>query len=230
MAARKAIPAVTKLRLFSEAAGRCQRPACLRPLFPAEMGGDKHIAEMAHVIPSGETGPRHEESPSGDYEVDSFENLILLCPSCHAIIDKDPAGFSRSTILDWKRNHLVAVALAQGIRTYKNRSQVREALIVAMEENKAIWHSYAPSDGTHFEYDPESETAKKWDQRMRSVILPNHFHIQAIIKANIELMTEAERQIFAQYQEHVRGLAERHVCGLPGGAIRYPTGMNGVFE
>lgn len=51
MAARKAIPAVTKLRLFSEAAGRCQRPACLRPLFPAEMGGDKHIAEMAHVIP-----------------------------------------------------------------------------------------------------------------------------------------------------------------------------------
>ena len=230
MAARKAIPTETKLRLFSEAAGRCQRPACLRLLFPTEMGGDKHIAEMAHVIPSGETGPRHEERPSGDYEVDSFENLILLCPSCHAIIDKNPAGFSRSMLLGWKRNHQVAVDHTQGIRTYKNRSQVREAFIAAMEENKAIWHSYAPSDGSYFEYDPESESSKNWDQRMRIVILPNHFLIQSIIKANIGLMTEAERQIFAQYQEHVRGLAERHLCDLPGGAIRYPTGMNGVFE
>jgi hypothetical protein len=122
------------------------------------------------------------------------------------------------------------VAFAQGIRTYEKRSQVREALIAAMEENKALWHNLAPSDGSHFEYDPESETANKWNQRMLSVILPNHFRIQAIIKANIELMTEVERQIFAQYQEHVRGLAERHICGLPGGAIRYPAGMNGVFE
>jgi hypothetical protein len=230
MAARKAIPTETKLRLFSEAAGRCQRPACLRPLFPAEMGGDKHIAEMAHVIPSAETGPRNEQRPSGDYEVDSFENLVLLCPTCHTIIDKDPTGYSRSTLLDWKRNHIVAVAFAQGIRTYEKRSQDREALIAAMEENQALWHNFAPSDGSHFEYDPESETAKNWDQRMLSVILPNHFRIQAIIKANIELMTEVERQIFAQYQEHVRGLAERHICGLPGGAIRYPAGMNGVFE
>jgi hypothetical protein len=194
------------------------------------MGGDKHIAEMAHVIPSAETGPRHEQRPSGDYEVDSFENLVLLCPSCHTIIDKDPIGYSRSTLIGWKRNHLVAVAFAQGIRTYEKRSHVREALIAAMEENKALWHNFAPSDGSHFEYDPESETAKKWDQRMLSVILPNHFRIQAIIKANIELMTEVERQIFAQYQEHVRGLAERHICGLHGGAIRYPAGMNGVFE
>lgn len=229
MADRKHISTDTKLRLFSEAAGYCQRPECLRPLFPAEMGGNKHIAEKAHVIPHGKTGPRHEEMPAGDFEVDSFENLILLCPTCHTIIDKDPGGYSRGTLLSWKSNHLAALAHKQGIRTYDERGQVRDAIVAAMAENKAIWNEFAPSDGAYFEYDPESEAAKTWTQRMRGVILPNHFRIQAIIKANLQHMTEAERHTFSRYQEHVRGLSERHVCGVAGGAIRYPAEMDGVF-
>lgn len=51
MADRKAIPIATRFRLFADASGHCQNPNCLDALFPAEMGGEKHIAEMAHVIP-----------------------------------------------------------------------------------------------------------------------------------------------------------------------------------
>lgn len=229
MADRKHIPSETKLRLFAEAAGHCQRAACLQPLFPTEIGGDKHIAEMAHVIPHGDRGPRYEERPAGEFEADSFENLILLCPTCHTIIDKDPAGFSRSTLLDWKSNHLTTLAHSQGIRLYDERGQVRDAVAAAMAENKAVWKEFAPSDGASFEYDPESETAKTWAQRMRGVILPNHFRILAIIKANLHHATDAEHQTFARYQEHVRGLSERHVCGVVGGAIRYPVEMDGIF-
>lgn len=230
MAERKHIPIDTKLRLFSGAAGHCQRPECLRPLFPAEMGGDKHLAEMAHVIPHGETGPRHEDRPGGEFEADSFENLILLCPTCHTIIDKDPGGYSRVTLLAWKANHLAALSHQQGIRSYDERAQVRAAVVSAMAENKAVWEEMAPADGFRFQYDPESEAAKTWLQRMRGVILPNHFRIQAISRANLHHMTQAERQTFARYQEHVRGLSERHVCGVAGSAIRYPAEMNGIFE
>jgi hypothetical protein len=229
MADRKHIPAETKLRLFSEAAGHCQHPECLQPLFPAEMGGDKHIAEMAHVIPHGETGPRHEDRPAGEFEADSFENLILLCPTCHTIIDKYPAGYSRATLLGWKGNHLAALALKQGIRTYDERDQVRVAVVAAMAENKAVWQELAPSDGSSFVLDPESEAAKTWEQRMRGVILPNHFRIQAIIKANLHHLTVAEQETFARYLEHVRGLSERHVCGVAGSAIRYPEEMDGIL-
>jgi len=42
-------------------------------------------------------------------------------------------------------------------------------------------------------------------------------------------MTEAERQTFARYQEHVRGLSERHICGIAGSAIRYPAEMDEIF-
>jgi hypothetical protein len=193
------------------------------------MGGDKHIAEMAHVIPHGETGPRYEERPAGKFEADSFQNLILLCPTCHTMIDKDPGGYSRGTLLGWKSGHLAALAHQQGIRAYDERGQARDALVAAMAENKAIWTELAPDYGSSFEYDPESETAKTWVQRMRSVILPNHFRILAIIKANLHHLTDHELPTFAQYQEHVRGLSERHVCGVAGGAIRYPAEMDGTF-
>ena len=230
MADRRHIPNETKLRLFSEAAGHCQRPGCLLPLFPAEMGGDKHIAEMAHIIPHGETGPRHQEKPDGDFAAESFENLILLCPTCHTIVDKDPASHSRSTLLSWKQNHLGALVRHQGIRPYAERCQVRGVIEAAMAENKAVWADFAPNEGSLFSYDPESETARTWEHRMRNVILPNNFRIQSVIKANLDLLTEAEREVFGQYQEHVRCLVERHICGISGGMIRYPAAMHGILK
>jgi hypothetical protein len=230
MAGRKAISPATRLRLFSAAAGHCQKPDCLAPLFPIEMGGDKHIAEMAHVIPHGEVGPRHADRPTDDFDPDVFENLILLCPTCHTTIDKDPGSYPRSILLEWKLNHVANLAAKQGIRAYEDRSEVRSAVTGVMVENKAIWDKFAPEDGTDFEYDPESEVAKAWSQRMRSVILPNHYRVLAIIRMNLRLATEGERRTFADYQEHVRGLSERHLCGTAGRAIRFPAAMEGIFS
>lgn len=230
MAERKKIPAATRLKLFSEAAGHCQNPDCLDALFPIELGGDKHIAEMAHVIPHGETGPRYEDRPEGDFDPDAFDNLILLCPTCHTKIDKDPDGFPRVILLGWKQNHVANLAVKQGIRAYDDRGAVRAAVAGVMAENKAIWNKFAPEHGSDFEYDPESEAAQAWSQRMRSVILPNHYRALAIIQANLELATEEERRTFAEYQEHVRGLSERHICGVIGRAIRFPEAMEGIFS
>jgi len=230
MPTRKQIPQKTKLHLFSASAGHCQRPQCLKVLFPEEIGGDIHIAEMAHVIPHGDSGPRHKERTNDDFEVDAFDNLILLCPTCHKIIDKAPKLYPRETLLEWKRNHLVELAVSQGIIFYQSRSQARAAITSAMDENRAIWRQYAPVDGSQFIYDPESESVQKWSQRMISVIIPNHFRIQSIIKMNSSHLTEKEKEIFAEYNEHVRGLAERHLCGTSGAAIRYPQDMNGVFS
>jgi len=193
------------------------------------MGGDKHIAEMAHVIPHGDTGPRHEDRPADGLDADSFENLILLCPTCHTKIDKNPEAFPRHLLLDWKECHLAHLALKQGIKAYGDRDQARAAVAGILAENRAIWEKFAPEHGSDFEYDPESGTAAAWDQRVRSVILPNHYRTLAIIEANLGLATEDERRTFAEYQEHVRGLSERHVCGVSGRAIRFPETMQGLF-
>ena len=230
MPERKAIPAATRLRLFAAASGHCQKPDCLDALFPVEMGGDKHIAEMAHVIPHGDAGPRHEDRPPGDFDADTFENLILLCPTCHTKVDKDPETYPRSLLLGWKQNHLANLALKQGIKAYGDRRQVREAVAGILAENRVIWERFAPVHGSDFDYDPEAEVAGMWRQRMRSVILPNHYRLQAIIEANMALATDEEHRTFAEYLEHVRGLSERHVCGVAGRAIRFPKLMESIFS
>lgn len=227
MAKRDAIPDAVKLRLFGEAAGHCLR--CLDVLFPEEMGGLKHVAEMAHVIPHGNKGPRYEERPTGAFEIDSYDNLILLCPTCHTIVDKNPDAYPRDTLLGWKSNHLAALAKKQGIIAYEKRTEVRETIAAAMSENKAIWEKYAPSEGSEFEFDPESTTAKTWSHRMRSVVLPNHYRIQSIIAMNLHHARDDERKTFAEYQEHVRGLTARHICDESGGASRFPGAMEAIF-
>ena len=230
MADRKAIPSATRLRLFAAASGHCQRPECLDALFPAELGGDKHIAEMAHVIPHGDAGPRHEDRPAGEFDADSFENLLLLCPTCHTKVDKDPEAYPRHMLLDWKQTHLANLAIKQGIRAYDDRAQARDAVARILAENKAIWERFAPVDGAEFEYDPESEAAQAWNQRIRSVILPNHYQMQAIIEANLGLASDDERRAFADYQHHVRGLSERHIGGVAGRAPRFPEAMERIFS
>jgi hypothetical protein len=230
MADRKAIPARTRLRLFAASSGHCQRPECLEPLFPPELGGGKHIAEMAHVIPHGDAGPRYEDRPAGEFDPDAFENLLLLCPTCHTKVDKNPEAYSRHMLLEWKQTHFANLALKQGIKAYDGRAQVRDIIAQILAENKAIWERFAPVDGAEFEFDPESEAAQAWSHRMRGVILPNHFRMQAIIEANLGLASDEERRVFAEYQEHVRGLSERHIGGVAGRAPRFPDAMESIFS
>jgi hypothetical protein len=201
----------------------------LATLFPSELNGKKHIAEMAHVIPHGEAGPRKEERPDDDFDPDSFDNLILLCPTCHTIIDKNPDAYLRATLLTWKREHLVNLAKHQGISQYDSREDVRSAIVERMDENRAIWKKLAPVDGSEFEYDPESESAGLWVQRVKGVILPNHYQVLSILKANTRHMTEEERPVYAEYKEHVRGLTDRHIGGVAGKAIKFPKGMEDMF-
>jgi len=230
MTKRKAILAETKLRLFAASSGHCQRPECMAPLFPSELNGVKHIAEMAHVLPHGKAGPRSDEVPDEGFEPDLFENLLLLCPTCHTIIDKNPDAYPRNTLLTWKRLHLSNLATKQGIKSYENRIDARMATVDQMDENKAIWKKFAPVDGSEFEYDPESDVAEIWSQRMKSIILPNHYHTLSILQSNRHLMNKEERVSYAEYKEHVRGLTDRHICGIAGTAIRFPKNMEVIFE
>ena len=74
---RKSIPAEVTRRLFTDSAGYCQNPDCLRELFPEEMGGLTHIAERAHIIPYG-NGPRIEQKSDATFDLNRFDNQRAL--------------------------------------------------------------------------------------------------------------------------------------------------------
>ncbi|MFT7404683.1 hypothetical protein [Zhongshania sp.] len=113
----------TKLRLFADSGGFCANPECLTEIFREFVDDVIHVGEIAHVISAGGQGPRSENILTPEKKR-QYENLILLCPTCHTIIDKAEEQYPVETILEWKRNHKEIVKNAFGMRTYSSRREV----------------------------------------------------------------------------------------------------------
>lgn len=82
--------------LWGRAAGLCSNPQCKKDLTAVLIDRKNYnIGEMAHIIARSVDGPRGQKMPGPD----SYDNLILLCPTCHTIVDKDPGGHPKELAL-----------------------------------------------------------------------------------------------------------------------------------
>jgi hypothetical protein len=105
----------TKL-LWGRAAGICSNPVCREKVTECgDNGGSFLTGEMAHIIAQSTGGPRGNTMAGSD----SYENLILLCPTCHRKIDKSPKGtYTVDMLRDWKVRHEAWVDSLSEARTY----------------------------------------------------------------------------------------------------------------
>jgi len=62
------------------------------------------LGEAAHIEGYGVGSPRYNPSMS-EQERNSYSNLILLCPTCHSIIDKDISEYTTTKIKTIKNEH-----------------------------------------------------------------------------------------------------------------------------
>lgn len=62
------------------------------------------IADGCHIISSRPNGPRHDPSFPPE-ELDSYDNLILLCRTHHKMVDDQTATFSSDILRQMKTNH-----------------------------------------------------------------------------------------------------------------------------
>ena len=63
---------------------------------------------MAHIAGKELKGPRHDTTMS-DVKKNSYDNLILLCPTCHKKIDKQVNTYTVEKLHAIKHDHLVWV-------------------------------------------------------------------------------------------------------------------------
>jgi hypothetical protein len=75
-------------KLWGLAAGRCSRPGCSEVCIKFLAADPTVIGEMAHVIAKKPGGPRGVVTGGED----TYENLVLLCPTHHTEVDKSPPG------------------------------------------------------------------------------------------------------------------------------------------
>jgi 5-methylcytosine-specific restriction endonuclease McrA len=87
-----AISAHTRKILWSFSGNACAR--CGTQLVTTPVAADdRHaiVGRECHIVAQAPSGPRGMSGPRQD--LDDYENLILLCANCHAVVDWQPAQF-----------------------------------------------------------------------------------------------------------------------------------------
>lgn len=222
---RASISATTKLRLFSDSAGYCQRPNCGRRLFSEK--DEYHLAEIAHIFAATDGGPRANQE-IGHQDRASYENLILLCPSCHTEIDKAPEAFPASVIIEWKSKHIETIKNAFGMAKVQTREEARSLIVPYFARNKAIFNQLNPDKP--YRENPEAEEAEVWKRKMLSHIIPNNKLILLAIETNRDLLIESEFETVELFRLHIDDLIERHIGSDQTTGSRFPNAITRIFE
>lgn len=100
------VPDKTQLLLWVKAGGRCEFDGCNTYLFQHHVTLDEvKLAELAHIVAFSMGGPRGNESRPED--IHDISNLMLLCPSCHTLIDNQKTGerYTAETLKKFKQEH-----------------------------------------------------------------------------------------------------------------------------
>jgi len=101
----RAIDPLKRLLLCVRAGGRCEFDGCNAYLFRhAVTLKEANFSEAAHIVAFKSDGPRGKSGwPPAD--INDLDNLMLLCPQCHKLIDDHPDEYSRETLEKYKQEH-----------------------------------------------------------------------------------------------------------------------------
>jgi hypothetical protein len=91
---RNKIPINTARQLWAQCGGFCQNPSCNRPLFAHSGDEVVSLVNVAHIIGHGVNGPRSDHELAEIVEKDGIGNLIMLCLSCHKVVDELETQYS----------------------------------------------------------------------------------------------------------------------------------------
>lgn len=107
----------TRMILWARSGGMCSLPGC-----PVVLHRDSRyltkgtFGELAHNVAASANGPRGDMVRS-PILVNEPDNLIMVCPTCHAQIDAGGAeNYPEALLRSWKELHEGAVEMLAGLR------------------------------------------------------------------------------------------------------------------
>lgn len=116
---------------------------CRRDLVAGTPGAESNLSEMAHIRGAASGSPRHDPSISSD-KANKHHNLILLCGTCHKIVDDDPSTYTAAQLEEMKSGH----------EEWGRRRLVMGSKATSFAELEVIakWMATAPSSGPEEDY------------------------------------------------------------------------------
>jgi len=218
-----------KRRLWSSSGGFCQNPSCRAELFRfVGPGKATSLEQFAHVIAQKPSGPRGDESLPVSQR-DEFDNLIMLCPTCHTIVDKNQVEFTVQLLLQWKAEHEETISNALIGRVFDTRAKLRPEVEIILARNKEIFETYGPH--SHTSTCPISEAADTWEKLVLSDVIPNNRKISDLLRANYHLLRGSESQTLQRFRLHAEAFEYNHLSGEKNKvAPLFPEEMNSILK
>lgn len=93
-------------KLWGRAAGRCSFKDCHEECIKdaTEFDEEAVIGIIGHINSDKEDGPRYDP----DYPKEllyTYENIMLLCPNHHALVDDQDSTYTAQELREWKKEH-----------------------------------------------------------------------------------------------------------------------------
>lgn len=189
--------------LWGKASGRCSYPGCQVDLVPLLVNsGATVLGEMAHVIGRKPGASRSDAKVGID---DSYENLILLCPTHHTLVDKAEQDFPVDVLKKWKADWegQVSASFPQLV----DRSGLFHEIHSRLVENHRIHAEWGPTSDRAKASPQSCQSASYWQLRRIGVIVPNNNTIVNLLRANKHLLTPLEQTVAAAFIDHAEFFA-----------------------
>ncbi|ARM34000.2 HNH endonuclease [Legionella longbeachae] len=190
--------------LWGRAAGKCSNPVCETDLICELENNDYYIiGEMAHIIAQSPLGPR------GDLiqDKDTYKNLILLCPTCHKMIDKAPQKFSTDKLHGWKKQHEAKIQKIDANLKLDTIDDLKYTIKNILTENQFFLKRLGP-DSDAARDNPASNLYKIWELRKIDTLIPNNHRIINIIEANLNLLNHTQLNALYDFKVHATSFEE----------------------
>lgn len=186
--------------LWALSAGICANPSCNRNVVESTINHSLVvIGEQAHIIAHSTDGPRGKKNNLIN-DVDSIENLILLCSTCHTLVDKAEQDYPLELLYEWKKKHEEKVKSIFKDKKIKDLITLKSEIKKLLEENYYLFKQYGPtSDASH---NLLSNSVELWHKHIVEDILPNNRKIINLIESNTELWTN--NIVFIKMKAHVK--------------------------
>ena len=93
--------------LFGQSGNQCAHPDCTNNVIePATEKSDAIVsAQICHIHSISPDGSRALIGLTAE-KLNSLENLILLCPTHHGVVDGQPDTYTANVLKEWKQKHL----------------------------------------------------------------------------------------------------------------------------
>lgn len=187
--------------LWGRAGGYCSNPDCRTKVSEVGANGESFLTgEQAHIVARQAGGPRGQEGGGSN----AYENLVLLCPTCHTKIDKSPDGtYAVEMLLLWKEQHEAWVDSWSESKKMDTTAELMKFIVGLLDENKHYFDTYGPKSEIAAR-DPNSSAHVVWTARKLDTLLPNNGKIMQALEVNAAMIPDEMKAAVLMFKDHAQ--------------------------